>query len=103
MDEVLTRGTVDEVVAHAQLTTMMVSTADGETISRLADELKELPGVDMVAPFGTSLHVSGRDGAALERAIAPYRKRTDLEWKLSRPTLEDVFIDLMAQARDNFQ
>ena len=36
----------------------------------------------MVAPFGTSLHVSGRDGAALERAIAPLRQRTDLEWKL---------------------
>ena len=27
----------------------------------------------MVAPFGTSLHVSGRDAAALEAAIAPYR------------------------------
>ena len=29
----------------------------------------------MVAPFGTSLHVSGRDEAALEAAIAPYRER----------------------------
>jgi ABC-2 type transport system ATP-binding protein len=101
--EVLTRGTVDEVIANAQLTTVMVSAADSEAISRLADELKQHPGVDMVAPFGTSLHVSGRDGVALERAIAPYRQRTDLEWKLSRPSLEDVFIDLMGQARDNFQ
>jgi len=81
----------------------MVSAADGEAISRLADELKERPGVDMVAPFGTSLHVSGRDAVALEGAIAPYRERTDLEWKVSRPSLEDVFIDLMGQARDNFQ
>ena len=101
--EVLTRGTVDEVITNAQLTTMMVSAADSEAISTLADELKDSPGVEMVAPFGTSLHVSGRDGAALERAIAPYRQRPDLEWKLSRPTLEDVFIDLMGQARDNFQ
>jgi ABC-2 type transport system ATP-binding protein len=101
--EVLTRGTVDDVIANAQLTTVMVSAADSEAISRLADELKERPGVDMVAPFGTSLHVSGRDGVALERALAPYRQRTDLEWKLSRPSLEDVFIDLMGQARDNFQ
>ena len=31
----------------------------------------------MVAPFGTSLHVSGRDEAALEAAIAPYRERPD--------------------------
>ena len=101
--EVLTRGTVDEVIANAQLTTVMVSAADSEAISRLADELKERSGVDMVAPFGTSLHVSGRDGDALERAIAPYRERTDLEWTRSRPSLEDVFINLMGQARDNFQ
>jgi ABC-2 type transport system ATP-binding protein len=57
----------------------------------------------MVAPFGTSLHVSGRDGAALERAIASSRQRTDLQWRVSRPSLEDVFIDLMGHARDNFQ
>ena len=40
---------------------------------RVAIELAGKPGVDMVAPFGTSLHVSGRDPAALEAAIAPYR------------------------------
>src|SRR5690349_9365238 len=54
--EILARGTVDEVIANAQLTTVMVSAADGEAISTLADELKGSPGVDMVAPFGTSLH-----------------------------------------------
>ena len=57
----------------------------------------------MVAPFGNSLHVSGRDAAKLEAAIAPYRARKDLEWKESEPSLEDVFIDLMGRARDNFQ
>ena len=31
----------------------------------------------MVAPFGTSLHVSGRDAAALEAAIAPYRQQPE--------------------------
>src|SRR5690242_4368911 len=101
--EVLTRGTVDQVITNARLTTVMVTAADGEATARLANDLKDCPGVDMVAPFGTSLHVSGRDGAALERATAPYRQRSDLDWKRSRPSLEDVFIDLMAQARDNFQ
>jgi ABC-2 type transport system ATP-binding protein len=47
--------------------------------------------------------VSGRDGAKLEAAIAPYRKRKGLDWKHSEPSLEDVFIDLMSKARDNFQ
>jgi ABC-2 type transport system ATP-binding protein len=56
-----------------------------------------------VAPFGTSLHVSGRDLAALEAAIAPYRERPGLKWTHSQPTLEDVFIDLMGKSRDNFQ
>jgi ABC-2 type transport system ATP-binding protein len=57
----------------------------------------------MVAPFGTSLHVSGRDKAALEAAIAPYRERPGLHWQLSEPSLEDVFIELMTRSKDNFQ
>ena len=31
----------------------------------------------MVAPFGDSLHVSGRDPAKLAAAIEPYRARKD--------------------------
>jgi ABC-2 type transport system ATP-binding protein len=80
-----------------------VSADSGESLNALADELGDKPGIDMVAPFGTSLHVSGRDAAALEAAIAPYRKRKGLDWKRSEPSLEDVFIDLMGKARDNFQ
>ena len=46
------------------------------TSTALAAELAGKPGVDMVAPFGTSLHVSGRDKAALEaddRALSRQR------------------------------
>jgi ABC-2 type transport system ATP-binding protein len=101
--EVLTRGTVHDVIAHSHLTTFTVSTTNGENLSALAAELKERPGVDMVAPFGMSLHVSGRDAAALEAAIAPYRDRLGLDWERASPSLEDVFIDLMGHAKDNFQ
>jgi len=102
--ELLARGTVEEVIKSSNLTTYFVSAqGDANNLNALSDELASKPGVDMVAPFGTSLHVSGRDAAALEAAISPYRGRKDLEWKRSEPSLEDVFIDLMGRARDNFQ
>ena len=101
--ELLVKGTVEEVIAASHLTTYTVSAASGDGLAALSDELTGLPGVDMVAPFGTSLHVSSRNAGALEKAIAPYRQRKGLIWKPSEPSLEDVFIDLMARARDNFQ
>jgi ABC-2 type transport system ATP-binding protein len=99
----LAHGTVEEVIAGSHLATSTVSARNGEGLATLAEELSERPGVDMVAPFGTSLHVSGRDEAALEAAIAPDRERADLIWTRSNPSLEDVFIDLMGKAKDNFQ
>jgi ABC-2 type transport system ATP-binding protein len=99
----LAHGTVEEVIAGAHLVTYTVSASNGEGLAKLAEELAKLAGVDMVAPFGTNLHVSGRDEAALEAAIAPYRERPELTWTHTQASLEDVFIDLMSKARDNYQ
>src|SRR3979490_1372188 len=98
--ELLAHGTVADVIASAHLATYTVSGGD---LVKLAAELAGREGVTMVAPFGASLHVSGRDAAALERAIAPYRADLALHWEKSVPSLEDVFIDLMSRARDNYQ
>jgi ABC-2 type transport system ATP-binding protein len=98
--EILVRGTVEEVIEHSKLTTYMVS---GEDIASLQSALDAKLGVDMVAPFGTSLHVSGRDAAKLEAAIKPYRGDKKYKWERSEPSLEDVFIDLMQKSKDNFQ
>ena len=99
----LVHGTVEEVVAASHLATYTVRAANGNGLAGLAEELSGRPGIDMVAPFGTSLHVSGRDEAALEAAIAPYHDRPGLTWARSQASLEDVFIDLLAKAQDNFQ
>ena len=101
--ELLARGTVQEVIEQSHLTTYVVSSANGASLAELSHELTERSGVAMVAPFGTSLHVSGPDARALEAAIAPYKERAGFEWKRSEPSLEDVFIDLMGKSRDNFK
>jgi ABC-2 type transport system ATP-binding protein len=99
----LAHGTVEQVIAGSHLTTYTVSAKNGDSLNKYAEELERRPGVDMVAPFGTSLHVSGRDQAALDAAIAPDRNRPGLVWAKSQASLEDVFIDLLAKAQDNFQ
>jgi ABC-2 type transport system ATP-binding protein len=96
----LNHGTVEQVVDESKLVTYTVS---GDNLPELSAELTDKPGIDSVAPFGTSLHVSGRDPASLEAAIAPYRGDKALHWIHSKPSLEDVFIDLMGRAKDNFQ
>ena len=98
--ELLAHGTVEEVVQASRLKTYSVS---GEALMALSAALEKAPGVDTVAPFGTNLHVSGRDHAALEAAIAPYRNDPKLTWSVIDPSLEDVFIGLMSTAKDNFQ
>jgi ABC-2 type transport system ATP-binding protein len=96
----LVHGTVDEVIAKSALSTYTVT---GDDLHQLSDQLTGKPGVDMVAPFGTSLHVSGRDRAALEATIAPWRQHAELHWQHTAPSLEDVFIELMTRSKDNFQ
>ncbi len=98
--ELLTHGTVEQVVEQSSLTTYNVS---GEDLQALLEQLDGKAGVDMVAPFGASLHVSGRDEKKLEAAIKPYRNDKRFVWTRSEPSLEDVFIELMNRSKDNFQ
>ena len=75
--ELLAQGTIDEVIAQSHLKTYTVS---GPDLQSLAEKLLGMPGIDMVAPFGTSLHVAGRDADALDKAVArlPRRARAAL-------------------------
>jgi ABC-2 type transport system ATP-binding protein len=90
----IARGTADEVIGQSRLVTFQ---AEGPRADRLAGDLAGAPGIDMVAPFGAALHVSGTDRARLEKAIAPFR-RDPWQWIEVQPSLEDVFIHLMREA-----
>ncbi|MFL6762043.1 MAG: ABC transporter ATP-binding protein [Sphingomicrobium sp.] len=92
----IARGTGDEVIGQSKLVTFE---AEGPRADRLARDLAGAPGVDMVAPFGAALHVSGTDRGKLERAIEPFR-REPWRWVEVQPSLEDVFIHLMREAGD---
>jgi len=92
--ELLARGTADDVVAQSGLSTWVVS---GPNMHALAERLHTLPGIDMVAPFGTELHVSGKDHKALDQTVSALKKEDGkYRWKRGEPSLEDVFILLMS-------
>jgi len=93
---VLARGTVDEVISHAGLTTWTVS---GDDVRSLARELEGRSDISQVSVFGSTLHVSGTDEAALDALAASHAQRAGYRWTKSRPGLEDVFIHLMAPFR----
>lgn len=104
----LAQGTVAEVIASSGLVTYVVEATreapdPAAAIAAIGKALAADPAVEMVAPFGVSLHVSGHDAAALEAAITPHRAREGIVWRRETATLEDVFIDLMLRSRDNME
>jgi len=98
----IARGPVPAVVAGAGLRTRVVEAAEdgGPDLGRIGAELATRPGVEMVAAFGTRLHVSGTDEAALDAALAPLGALPGLAVAPADPTLEDVFIHLMETRRE---
>jgi ABC-2 type transport system ATP-binding protein len=96
----LASGTVDDVIRDSRLSTFVV---EGPRLDEVVSKLEGQPGVDQVAPFGTTLHVVGSDRAALERALADIRMRPDTTVKPGETSLEDVFIQFMGASKDNMQ
>jgi ABC-2 type transport system ATP-binding protein len=94
----LTRGSVEEVLKAANLTTWEVT---GGNLHELAEKIRPLTGVEQVVAFGSTLHVSGRDETKLRESVNPFMNG-DYRWKQIQAGLEDVFISLMETAKDNF-
>jgi ABC-2 type transport system ATP-binding protein len=92
-------GPSAEIPAQIGLVTYDV---EGPDLAALEARLKTEPGVEQVARFGSSLHVSGTDRQALEATVERLKAEGTHEWRLEKAGLEEAFIYLMAGARDNF-
>jgi ABC-2 type transport system ATP-binding protein len=62
-----------------------------------------LPGAELVATFGTVLHISGTDGAQLEGGLRAFVQDHALKMSAVPVSLEDVFIHLMQGSEDQFR
>lgn len=98
--KLLASGTVEDVVEGSHLTTYVLT---GPETLQAAQDLKHRPGVDQVAPFGTSLHVVGRDGEAISQAVDAVCKVRKVTARIGETNLEDVFIQFMAESKDNIR
>jgi ABC-2 type transport system ATP-binding protein len=93
--KLLAHGTIREVIGASGLSTFEIDAGDAVGV---ADELRGKPGVEMVAPFGNTLHVCGTDRAALQASVEGVASRGALQVREVEPSLEDVFIHLMRDA-----
>ena len=95
----MAQGTADEIVATQDLTTWAISGGD---LSAIAQRLRGQPGIEQLAAFGSTLHVTGRDAAVLEATLRRVTAGTQYRAEPAQTGLEDVFINLMEQATNNF-
>ncbi|MBI3525591.1 MAG: ABC transporter ATP-binding protein [Betaproteobacteria bacterium] len=95
----LASGTAAEVVASQKLHTWQIS---GDGLHGLAERLRQLPGAELVASFGATLHVSGRERARLQASLEAFLQNTSLTMASVSPSLEDAFIHLMQGSQDTF-
>ncbi len=91
----LASGTAQEVVDSQALAGFQVT---GPELVRYAASLRGLPGVEQITAFGSTLHVTGHDSAALNATAAEKQKGNTHHWTPIRAGLEDVFISLMGTA-----
>jgi ABC-2 type transport system ATP-binding protein len=100
----LAQGTGDELIAHAGLASSEIQ-GPSTALAALGQTLRQDSSLRSVASFGTTLHVSAGDQAALDTAlarVAPVMAQQGLTASPTDSNLEDVFIALMQDADDNF-
>ncbi len=87
-----------EIPARVGLSAWRIEAFD---LDSAAAALKGAPGVDLIARFGTELHVAGTDAALLAASVAPLTANGARAEPIAAG-LEEAFIYLMTGATDNF-
>jgi ABC-2 type transport system ATP-binding protein len=98
--KLMTQGSAEEIIASQGLATWEVA---GDDLATIAERLRGKPGVEQIAAFGSALHVTGRDAAALEATLRGVAAGERCRAEPARTGLEDVFIHLTEQATDNYE
>lgn len=75
---------------------------DNGDLEKLSAMLKGAPGVDILARFGASIHVCGKDRDKLAAAVERVRDETGVRVAEIEAGLEEAFIYLMTESDDNF-
>ena len=81
---------------------MQVRSIQGESLVEVSNHLKNCKGILSVAAFGNSIHVSAQDNSILNEAIESINDNSQLIIKPVEANREDIFISLIATAKDNY-
>jgi ABC-2 type transport system ATP-binding protein len=97
--KLLAQGSAAEVIASQHLSSWAIY---GDRLIELQETLRGQPGVEQTVTFGSVLHVSGSDAAALQRTVEATVAARKLRAEKIDTGLEDVFIYMMSRSADNF-
>lgn len=89
----LAQGSAKEIIETQQLFTYEIT---GESLMEVSKSLEKHSEIEQTVIFGSTLHVSGKNPHAIEAIL-----QTQM-YKSIPTSLEDVFIYLMRQTRDNY-
>lgn len=87
--QLMTEGTVSEIIKHVSLTTWA---AHGKDLAELSNKLRGMPGVEQVIAWGNELRICGTDSNLLKQTVSRFPNYT---WELAGTSLEEVFIHLV--------
>lgn len=87
----MAEGTVNQIINEVGLTSWI---AVGEGLNILADQIRQLPGVEQVVILGHELRISGSDSVLLQAAVDQF---PTFAWRSGQANLEEVFIHLVGE------